>query len=164
MAGSHLTPERLRELLDYDPATGVFINRTKRSRLACAGAIAGTITTRLYRAITIDGRIYAAHRLAWLYVHGRWPLDQIDHIDCNKMNNAIANLREASHRLNQQNIKTANKNNKLGILGVIRLRNGFRSCIYCNGKATVLGIFATPEEAHAVYLKAKRRLHQGCTI
>lgn len=86
-----LTVERLRELLDYDPETGVF--RWKEPRRKCrVGEVAGSLRKDGYVKIQVDGRFYQAHRLAWLCVYGVWP-SAIDHIDGNRANNAIANLR-----------------------------------------------------------------------
>ena len=75
-----LTAERLREVISYNADTGVFLNKVARRR-ALIGAVSGRINRDGYRQIQIDGRIYSAHRLAWLYVHGSWPGGFIDHIN-----------------------------------------------------------------------------------
>jgi len=99
------TAERVRELLIYDPSTGVFSWRVRRNNIR-AGAIAGNAShQRGYRIISIDKKRYLAHRLAWLYMTGEWPQDEIDHIDGQTDNNRLANLRPASRVQNSQNSK-----------------------------------------------------------
>jgi hypothetical protein len=96
-----LTQARLKELLRYDPETGVLTWRVKRWR-AKAGDVAGWRSGRNIH-ICIEQKCYLAHRLAWLYVHGQFPERDIDHIDGDPLNNRIANLRECSQAENQQN-------------------------------------------------------------
>jgi hypothetical protein len=159
-----LTAERLRELLNYDPETGVFTWRVSRRATARPGSVAGTITPKGYRNIWIGGN-YRAHRLAWLYVHGKWPDHEIDHIDGNRANNAIANLRDVTRSVNHENLRCARSDNAHGLLGVSPSKGKrWKTSITVNGKWQHLGTFKTPEEAHAAYLEAKRRLHVGCTI
>ena len=93
-----LTAERLRERLHYDAGTGVFTRRVGSGH-ARAGDMAGTIHSTGYVRISIDGGKYTAHHLAWLYVHGVWPSDQIEHINRKRSDNRIANLRERRHRV-----------------------------------------------------------------
>jgi HNH endonuclease len=93
-----LTAERLRERLHYDAETGVFTRRVGSSN-ARAGDVAGSVHSTGYVRISIDGGKYTAHCLAWFYVHGVWPSDQIDHINRNRSDNRIANLRERRHRV-----------------------------------------------------------------
>jgi len=93
-----LTAERLRERLRYDAETGAFTRRVGSGH-ARAGEMAGTVHSTGYVRITIDGGKYTAHHLAWLYVHGVWPSDQIEHINRKRSDNRIANLRERRHRV-----------------------------------------------------------------
>ena len=95
-----LTAERLRELLDYNPLTGQFSWRPLRPR---GIQKAGTKDARGYWRICVDGVIYQAHRLAWLHVHGHWPIYEIDHRDRDPSNNRIANLRDVPKLLNARN-------------------------------------------------------------
>lgn len=97
-----ITADRVRELLDYCPETGEFRNRISR-RASPAGKLVGTMLPIGYLQIKIDRKCYYCHRLAWLYVHGVWPLE-IDHIDHDRSNNRIANLRSVTHR---QNLESA---------------------------------------------------------
>ncbi len=164
MATAILTQDRLRELLHYDPDTGVFTNRVKRSRKTIAGAVAGCLS-RGRVVIRLDGRLHLAHRLAWLYVHGRWPSMDVDHIDGNAQNNRLHNLRDVPHQVNIQNQRRARADNTVGLLGVSKRGGKFLAQIADkDGGRPRIGAFATPEEAHAAYLEAKRRLHEGCTI
>ena len=113
----------------------------------------------------IDEREYSAHRLAWLYVHGAWPTGQIDHINGDRGDNRISNLRDVTPALNTQNQRRAARSNKSsGLLGVTANRGRWLAQISIGGKSRNLGRYATPEEAHAVYVAAKRVLHAGCTL
>src|SRR4051812_36538770 len=109
--------ERLHELLDYQPDTGVFRWKKRRGPRS-AGAIAGSVATKGYWRITLDGQECLAHRLAWLYVHGTWPDGELDHIDQVKTNNRISNLRPVTSSQNKQNISGPQRNNASGHRGV----------------------------------------------
>jgi hypothetical protein len=149
--------------LDYDPATGIFTNKITRSNCAKAGWVAGstysTDPTR-YSDIWLNGKHYAAHRLAWFYCFKEWPEYYLDHIDGNKSNNAIDNLREATGSQNKYNIKIR-KDNSVGYKGVsLDKRCGrYRAYININGKQKSLGYYATPEEASEAYNRAAKELH-----
>lgn len=138
-----LTAERLRERLDYDPATGVF-------RWRASGSLAGT-PQRGYRIIKVDGVRVMAHRLAWLYVHGKWPPEQIDHANLERDDNRIANLRQATNQLNSANRRARKQS---GLKGAFRDRGRWRSMIKVDGRIRHLGQFDSPESAHAAYLSA----------
>ncbi len=158
------TQERLKELLNYDPETGVFTWKVRRG-LAEAGP-AGSTKKDGYNYICIDGRTMLAHRLAWFYVHGQWPRHVIDHINGDRTDNRIVNLRDVPYRTNNENQKKPHRSNTSGYLGVSRIqsRGKWQASIQLNGRNKNLGRYDTPEEAHAVYLEAKRQLHEGCTI
>ncbi len=160
-----VTAAFVRELFHYDPETGVFTRLVTRQGLgARAGDIAGTRKPSGYLSIWICGANHMAHRLAWLYVHGKWPAHEIDHIDGNRANNAIANLRDVTRSVNHENLRSARSDSAHGFLGVSPFFGKWKARITVNGKFQHLGTFSTPEEAHAAYLEAKRRLHVGCTI
>ncbi len=152
MRNTVLTAERLRELLEYNSETGVFRWKVNKGRKFKAGMIAGNINHG-YRVIEIDGKLYGAHRLAWLHAHGRWPAREIDHINRIKDDNRIANLREATRAQNRANCG-ATKNNTAGVRGVFKRRFKFRAQIACAGRSYYLGDFSTVEEAWAAYLGA----------
>lgn len=165
MAKADLTAQRLRELLQYDPETGVFTRLISRQGYrAQAGDVAGCKTAEGYIRISVDQRIYPAHRLAWLFMHGVLPTGDIDHIDGDKANNRIENLRDVSTSVNMQNQRRAQPRNASGYLGVTRHGNRFEASIKLNGVNRYIGSYATPEEAHASYMAEKRRIHPGCTI
>jgi len=160
-----LTIEYLHAILDYNRNKGIFIWKTNRSKAVKAGTIAGCIEKRIgYVTIGINGKVYKAHRLAWFYVHGVWPTGLIDHINCKKADNRIANLRNVTAEGNSQNIKKPNKRNKSGFMGVIWFQNKWRASMSVNGKSKWLGDYLTPEEAHQAYLAGKRKYHSACTI
>jgi len=108
--------------------------------------------------------MHGASRLAWLITYGKWPVNEIDHVDGNQQNNRIANLRDVPHRINMQNRKKATRHNKCGFLGVTAIGRKWAAKITAGGKLTYIGLYPTPELAHAAYLEAKRQLHAGCTI
>lgn len=112
----------------------------------------------------IDGRKYLVHRLVWLHVHGEFPLNQIDHINGNGCDNRIENLRDVTPSTNSQNKRVARTDNKCGSLGVSIERNKFVAQIKSGCLKIKIGRFNTIEEASNAYLKAKRELHEGCTI
>ena len=161
-----LTAARLREVLDYDPATGVFRWRAAshpNSRVN-VGCVAGYIESNGYRRIAIDRRRYLAGRLVWLNVAGEWPVGQIDHKNGIRDDNRFDNLRDVTCSKNSQNLRQAHSDSKTGLLGVHQHRGKFRADIQVDGKKRHLGYFATAEAAHAIYVEAKRRLHPTCTI
>lgn len=160
-----LTSERLRELLHYDPETGVFTWLRIEGKSSCkVGDAAGSRRSDRYIRIGIGRKRYLAHRLAWLYITGLWPKGIVDHWDTNPSNNRWLNLRDTTPNVNQQNQRKAHSNNKLGILGVRIVDDAFQAQIRAGGRTHTLGTFVTPEQAYEAYLDAKRRLHEGCTL
>lgn len=169
MATTILDAQRLREVLDYDPDTGLFrwkiaVGRWGRIK---PGTLSGSADSNGHLRIQVDGTLYYAHRLAWLCMMGSWPRGDVDHRDGIPSNNRWDNLRDVSHQVNTENRRRAHKNKPSGLpMGVsIDRRDGaFRADITVNGRARSLGRFADPEQAHQAYLTAKRALHVGCTI
>jgi len=162
-----ISQERLKELLHYDPNTGIFVWRVRKARNTNIGDVAGWLKPGDkggYIMICVDYKQYRAHHLAWLWMTGKWPIEQIDHKNAVRNDNRFSNLRDVSDEINRQNVRTARSHNALGVLGVFRKRGKFAAKIGCNRKQQYLGTFNTPELAHAAYLDAKRRLHPGCTI
>lgn len=164
-----LAADRLRALLEYDSTTGVFRWRVDVGRWGRikAGTITGSPDAFGHLRVQVDGRLYYAHRLAWLYMTGDWPSGEVDHIDGVPHSNAFSNLRDVPHQVNTENRRKANRDKASGLpIGVsIDRRDGrYRADITVRGKGVSLGRYSDPERAHQAYLVAKRRLHEGCTI
>lgn len=145
-----LTQARLKEVLHYDPETGLFRWKMKYPR---AKAIAGSKGKDGETIIKIDYVKYRANRLAYLYMFGNWPVHEVDHKDTDNTNNALVNLRPARRSQNQANTH-ASKRNKSGFKGVTTHKRGFVARIGVNKKTIYLGLFYTPAEAHAAYVQA----------
>jgi hypothetical protein len=139
-----LTADRLKEIIHYDPATGVFTRD---------GKVAGGLNhDHGYWCITIDGIKYLGHRLAVLYMTGEWPRFGVSHRDLNRSNNAWTNLRSATKRQTARHRKASNQ---LGIKGVRMTPCGnFRANIYVNKRNLNLGTYATAEAASQAYADA----------
>lgn len=161
---SGLTKERIIELIEYNPDTGIFLwIKGPGFRRDLDGAIAGEWGGGRWQ-IMIDGVNYRAHRLAFLFMIGRFPNQEVDHIDGNPLNNRWSNLREVDRQTNQQNLRKAHSDNATGFLGVTKKRGKYQASICVNGRRICLGCHETPEKAHSEYIKAKRKYHEGCTI
>jgi HNH endonuclease len=152
-----LTAEEARRIWRYDPDTGDLVWIGGRPHLA--GSVAGsTVSEGRYKAVRYKDRSYLSHRLAWLIVHGSWPVE-IDHINGDGLDNRLSNLRHASRQQNSCN-RRCGKNNSLGIKGVFPYKGGkFRARIRANGKLIDLGVFNTPEEGQAAYIEAAKAHH-----
>jgi hypothetical protein len=143
----------LKKLMRYDPLTGEFrwnVGTYKDRR-------AGSLSSIGYIKIKIEGKEYQAHRLAVLYMTGKLPISDVDHMNCNRADNRWINLRVVSRHINSHNRSGANSNNKSGWAGVHRFR-GARWIAQVSTPDKVkqhLGVFSSPEEAHIVYLMAK---------
>lgn len=157
-----LTQSALKAVLHYDETTGKF-TRTYNGSGVRAGQEAGRRHGQYgHIKIAVKQKRYFAHRLAWLYVYGRWPEMNIDHINGDPADNRIANLREVDQATNMQNQRRAHTGSSTGLIGASRRKNGrFVSQIQLSGKVFNLGTFDKPEEAHARYVEAKRQMHAG---
>ena len=155
-----LTQERLKKLLNYDPETGVFKWNASRGR-ALKSSVAGNQENTGYLSIRIDEVRYRAHRLAWFYIHAKFPKREIDHIDGVKNNNRLSNLREATKSENQRNKKLPCHNTS-GLKGVCwsKMANKWRAFIKVEGKGKHLGYFVTKEEAEMVSHDARKNFHK----
>lgn len=156
--------ERLHEVFVLSDAGELLWRKTKPGR-AVAGKKAGSICNG-YVCVMVDKVPLKAHRVVFAMTRGRWPENFIDHIDGDKANNRPDNLRDVSHQVNTQNISKPGRTNKSGFLGVsLHSRIGrWQAQIWKDGKVKCLGYYQTPEEAHAVYVEAKRKHHEGCTL
>ena len=148
-----LTHSELLALVTYDPETGEFYARHNRGKWV-AGSRIGTTRKTGYRQLCLYGQIYLAHRVAWLYVHGQWPVAGLDHVNRVRGDNRICNLREATQAQNHEN--------RGGVRGYVRSAAKAERWV---ARITVskvihdLGSYATQAEARAAYLAAKKVLH-----
>jgi hypothetical protein len=159
-----ITQERLRAVLHYDPETGVFTRRIATANRSKVGEVVGSDNGQGYLAARLDGPSYKLHRLAWLYMTGEWPSMDIDHKNGVRDDNRWSNLRHVPRRVNSQNQRRAHRDNATGFLGVSAHGERFAAKIESDGVCRRLGLYDTPEEAHAVYLRMKRTEHAGCTV
>lgn len=158
-----LTLERARVALRYDAETGLLHWLVSRGK-ARTGAVAGCPDERGYIVLSLDGKRYYAHRIAWLLMTGAWPAELVDHINGIKGDNRWSNLRDVTHEINQQNQRAASRNSRSGILGVRVFAGKHRAKITVNSSEVHLGTFDSAEAAGQAYLDAKRRMHKGCTL
>lgn len=151
--------ELLREHISYDPVSGRLVCEKDFGRKHKAGDTVGTISGTGYVGFYFGGRYVLGHRAAWALYTGDWPLEEVDHKDGNRSNNALANLRQASHAENMQN-RPVQKNNKSGIPGVRQSSSG-RWCaeIESGGKRIWVGRFSTRDEAANACAAARKRHH-----
>lgn len=155
-----LTRERLTEVLDVDPQSGTFTWKVTLSNRNPSGAKAGARHSAGYICIQIDGENLLAHHLMWLYVHGQWPAQQIDHKNRCRSDNRIENLREADHAQNHQNIGLLSTNTS-GFKGVSYCARdkAWNAVIIAFGQRHYLGYFKSKNEAHLAYVDAAKRFH-----
>ena len=150
-----MNQKKLKSLLRYEPETGLFYWLVARQRVK-AGAQAGYLNKKGYTRIKVDGKLYRAHRLAYLYMTGFWPEPEVDHKDGDKSNNRWRNLRPATSSQNKYNTPARNK---LGVKGVYPSGEKFQVLLRENGKAGYFGTFDTIEQAEIVSLEHQKRLH-----
>lgn len=155
-----LTAERLREVLRYDPLTGLFTNLVKRGNLP-VGAIAGCrCHVHGYIVIGIDYEQHRAQRLAWLYMKGSWPLHEVDHRDRDRANNRWSNLRPATHAQNSTNAgnRLPNTSGYRGIVLVKRTGMWLAKVVAC-GRQHYFGTYVDPADAARAYDRGATQLH-----
>jgi hypothetical protein len=158
-----LTAAQARWLFAYEPTTGQLTWRNPPHPRLRAGDEAGYSHKKGYRRVSVQGRSYLVHRIVWLYVYGQWPSATIDHINGLRADNRLQNLRDVLHATNCENLREARQGKELP-LGVTPHHGKFQARIRVKGRLQNLGHFPTPEEAHEVFVAAKRRLHEGCTL
>lgn len=160
-----LTQNEVREFFDYDSVSGQLHWKKAKYKSVVVGKIAGCATGhRGYVRIVFNGRLYAAHRLVWIYNNGSIPEQmQIDHLNGIRFDNRLENLRCVTETENNQNKHNPYKTNKTGFLGVslVKKTGKFYACIKVSGKNKNLGHFSTAIEAYAAYVAAKREFHAG---
>lgn len=157
----HITYERLVELLDYDPETGVLRWKQNLRNGIQSGTVAGNYSFEGYIEVKVDGRKYRAHRLIILYMTKEIMEDHVlvDHINGIKDDNRYSNLRKANRKQNMANSKVS-KRNKVGVKGVYREKSGrYSATIKWEGKNLRLGTYSTLEEAAKMYRIKAKELH-----
>lgn len=159
---NNLTQERLKELLNYEPETGVFTWRVGRGS-AKKGEVAGNLHTKGYVHISVDGEVYKAHRLAWLYLHGSFPQNQIDHINGVRRDNRLSNLRCVSNAENGRNRKKQCTNTS-GLNGVCfdKSSGKLMARIVVEGKRIYLGCFDNMLDAAVARKSAELKYDYHC--
>ena len=163
-----LTVEEARSRLNYDPATGRLTWKKLRNTLRI-GEEAKSLDVAGYVQVNISGTLVKGHRLAWLLHYGAWPDGDIDHINGVRNDNRISNLRCVSPKVNCQNQRVGSRPSVTGLIGVHLQGRGsankrYRAKIWVDGRQIHLGGYTTPDEAHAAYVLAKRKYHEGCTL
>jgi hypothetical protein len=155
-----ITQERLKQVLHYAPDTGVFTWKVGK-RGCSAGSVAGHVCKRdKYRLIGVDTKLYFAHRLVWLYMYGSFPKNQIDHINRNRSDNRLSNLRDATNAQNSQNA-SLRKDSTSKVRGVhwYKRRSKWQVYINVNGRRSFIGYFSDKSDAVAAYSAAARERH-----
>lgn len=160
-----MSNELIREFIGCDPESGRLtwlkdVGKGRHKR----GDEVRRMHSDGYLCFGLGGKTYLAHRVVWLLTNGSWPTADVDHINGDRCDNRISNLRDVSRSVNLQNRKKPNRDNSSRFLGVSKNGNGFLARIKSAGKKLNLGTYETPQMAHAVYLDAKRRLHEGNTL
>lgn len=177
MSEPSISAETVRELLDYDPETGIFTWKARDRKWfpsekpqklwngTWAGKVAGRTHHSGYVDIGLLSRRYQVHRVAWLHVYGEWPKGEIDHIDGDRANNRIANLRDVRRNENQQNVVSPRADSTSGLRGVCwhKGKRKWVANINKDNQRFELGAFDCKHEAYAAYLEAKSVLHVSTT-
>ena len=160
-----LTAEEVHDMITYDPITGLFFwkyqpNKSNLWNVKYADKKAGYVNNDGYIVITIHRRGYKSHRLAWLYMTGCWPINEIDHINMERDDNRFCNLREATRSENQKNTdqRRSNISGAKGV-GFVTSRNKYQARITIHGKRKFIGYFDNLEDAQIAYNESSRKHH-----
>jgi hypothetical protein len=153
-----ITNNQLKELLDYNPQTGIFTWNLANSNRIKIGDIAGTLNANGYTYITINKKLYLAHRLAWLYIYDELPKNQIDHINGIKDDNRIENLRDVTHRQNNGNKKIHINGGRLVGATYNKIRKKWQARIKFKQIVKHIGYYNTDIEAHNAYMNYVKQL------
>lgn len=159
MANAILTAAQVRELLDYDPHTGLFRWVVRRSWKCKPGWFGGSPDTAGYLRIGLLGGYYSAHRLAWLHTHGDWPHPELDHSNRDKSDNRMCNLREVTRSQNMVNRDSYVSGGTMpGVVQRMDRKSSWRATITVGGKTHYLGSFKTRDAAVEARVSAEKRL------
>lgn len=153
--------ETLRELLSYDPATGVLCWRVARSNRVQPGVpITKTSPSTGYVRVTVNKKVLAAHRVAWVLTTGKWPEGVVDHINGVKTDNRMINLRDVTRADNCLNRVGTQTNKQTGDLGVFfdKRRGAWYAQICRHGKTRHLGTFKSQQEAACAAVNARKAI------
>lgn len=161
--GKPIDVDLVRSLFDYDAATGVLRWAVKRGQ-AKRGDVISCTANNGYLVVRFSKSLWLAHRLIVAMKTGLSSFDVVDHINGNKQDNRMENLRVVDNASNVQNVRRAQKNSSCGQLGVVRHGDRWRARIGANGACRHIGVFDTPEQAHMAYIAEKRLLHAGNTL
>lgn len=153
-----MTQHELKLILDYNPDTGIFTWKLWRGGNAIAGSVAGHVDTRGHVQICINGKMYAAHRLAFLYMTGKFPDQLTDHVNCKKTDNRWNNLRPATPSQNCHNARRY-KNNTSGFKGVSFHHGKWNGRVKKNGITHDCGHHQSPEKANQAVISKRNELH-----
>ena len=150
--------ELINNLFHYCSNTGILSWKVKRGS-AQVGSIAGCVRDNGYLDVRINKKLYRVHRIIWIMMYGYMPTKDIDHLNGERADNRLCNLREVSRGDNMHNLRGATKRNKTGLLGVSRhkFRKTWRARLCVDGNQIYLGVFETPNEAYIAYMNAKRK-------
>ena len=143
-----LTSKVLHDFFDYNSETGIVTRKISTNNRTKVGQIVGCLRPDGYLCATIGGKPYQLHRLIWLYAHGSWPSGEIDHINGNRSDNRIENLRDVTSSQNGRNKRVSSANTS-GVTGVtwFKSRNKWVAAMNMNGKRIHLGYFETIDDA-----------------
>lgn len=149
-----ITLENAKDILEYHPDSGDIVWKVDNGRRVKSGHIAGSVDKgHGYRVVRYQGKAFLAHRLAWFLYYGRWPKNMIDHINGNKTDNRIKNLRDVTRSINRRNtFKT--RAGRLTGCDFHKQMKKWRARIIVNGQEQSLGLFPTEIEAHNAFLQA----------
>ncbi|AUR97566.1 AP2/ERF domain protein [Vibrio phage 1.242.O._10N.261.54.B2] len=156
--------DHIKEHVNYNRDTGVLTWRKNFFKTKVDSEV-GSVSNLGYRKFGLSGTTYLSHRVVWAIHYSEQPPEIIDHINGNRLDNRIANLRSSDHTENAENQRKAMRSNKTSkYLGVSKFKGRWRARIKARGKYIFLGYHETEEQARDAYLDAKRRLHAGCEI
>lgn len=162
-----ITAQELQQIVEYFPESGIFLWKITKGNYVKTGKEFGSWDLYGYKTVRINKKSYKLHRLAWLYVYGKMPANDIDHINGIRHDNRISNLRDVTRQTNLENqtiLKRKKKHTTLiGAYFDVR-KNTYYSRISIKNKNIHLGTFKTEQQAHDAYVAAKRKFHFGNTI
>ena len=160
------TREQITDHLRYVKKDGLLYWRKAPGNRAKVGDLAGSVSPYGYIVVGLLGmKLFRGH-IVWFLEKRQWPTLKLDHKDTDRLNDRIANLRDVPQKWNNQNLRSAQKNNQSGLLGAYwdQARHLWFSSIKVEGRTLALGRYPTAEAAHAAYLAAKRKFHEGSTL